>query len=156
MNPILKSLEEAEKKLKTIDHILYVTFPLLKDKKILLKTMVETKIAINNCINSILQYEYIKERINLSDNPKQNLKIFIDSCAQRYRIEPSEIKKILDLFELVEKHKKSSFEFVKENKIIILSESMQSQSLTLEKAKEFLILGKNLLKKTKETLVNKV
>lgn len=155
-NLIIKNLEEAEKKIKTIDHILYVTFPLIKDKKILLKTILESKISIMNCINSILQYEYLQGKTNLSQDSKQNLKTFIEECAPRYNINPQEIRKIFDLLEIVEKHKKSSFEFVKNNKIIILSDTMQLEAITLEKTKEFLSLAKEILKKTQETIISKV
>jgi hypothetical protein len=153
---ILKNLEEAKKKIKTIDHIFYVTFPLIKDKKILLKTLVESKLSIMNCINSILQYEYLQGNTSLSQDSKQNFRIFIEKCSPKYKINSQEIKKIFDLFELVEKHKKSPFEFVKDNKIIILSENMQIEALTLEKTKEFLVLAKEILKKTQETIISKV
>lgn len=153
---ILKNLEEAGKKIKTIDHILYVTFPLIKDKKILLKTLVESKLSIMNCINSILQYEYLQGNTSLSQDSKQNFRIFIEECSPKYKINSQEIKKIFDLFEIVEKHKKSPFEFVKDNKIIILSENMQIEALTLEKTKEFLVLAKEILKKTRETMISKV
>lgn len=153
MQKFLENLQEAEKKIQTIDHMVYVTYPLIKDKKLLLKTLLETKKAITNCINSILQYEYLYKRITLYRSPKSNFRTFKEKCAPRYKVTEKEIKLILELFEIVEKHKQSPFEFVKNEKIIILLENLKPETITLEKSKEFLILGKDILRKTKEIIL---
>ena len=70
MEKFLENLQEAENIIQTIDHMVYVTFPLIQDKKLLLKIILETKTAIANCINSILQYEYLYKRIRLYKEPK--------------------------------------------------------------------------------------
>ncbi len=51
----------------------------------------------------------------------------------------------------MEKHKESPFEFIKDEKVVILSNGLQPKTLTLEKTKEFLIIVKNILRKTRET-----
>ena len=150
MEKFLEALAEAEKNLRTIDHIIYVTFPLIKDKRLLLKVMKDIKGVVTGCITSILQYEYIYKRISLHRDSRENLRTFTEKCAVRYNIDKEEIKLILELFEFVEKHKASPFEFVKEGKIVMLSENSKPATLTLEKIKEFLILAKGILKKTKE------
>ena len=152
MEKFLENLQEAEKNFKTIDHILYVTFPLVKDKRLLLKIVQETKGVITHCITSILQYEYIYKRISLYRNSKENFKTFTEKCAPRYKISAQELSKISELFDFVDKHKASPFEFVKEEKVIILSENLNPTTLTLEKTKEFLLLAKEILRKTKETM----
>lgn len=149
MEKFIEYLREAEQIIRKIDHMTYVTFPLIKDKRVLLKILLETKIAITNCISSMLQYEYIFKRINLYKDPRENFKTFTDKCALRYGITREEIRKIIELFNLVEKHRQSSMEFVKNEKIIILSGNMSKETLELEKIKEFLNLAKKILDKTK-------
>jgi len=56
------------------------------------------------------------------------------------------------LFNIIEEHKKSSMEFLKNSKIVILSENMQPKTITTEKVKEFLTLAKNILQKIKKTI----
>lgn len=153
MEKFLESLQKADKTIQTIDHMVYVTFPLIKDKKLLLKILLETKAAIANCINSILQYEYLYKRIILHKDPKANFRIFKEKCAQKYKITREETELISELFEIVKKHEQSPFEFIKNEKIIILSENLTPQTITFEKTKEFLITGKNILKKTKEGIL---
>lgn len=149
MEKFLENLYEAEKILLKIDHMLYVTYPLVQDKLLLLKILLETKNAIVKCINSILQYEYLYRRIRLSKDPKENLRMFKIKCAPRYNISVDEIKLILELFDTIEKHKKSPFEFKKDEKIIILSESSQPKVIVIEDTKQFLILAKGILEKIK-------
>ena len=150
MEKFLEALVTAEKDLRTIDHMVYVTFPLIKDKRLLLKVMQDIKNIIANCITSILQYEYLYKRISLYKDSRENFKTFTEKCAARYNIHGGEIKLLLELFNFVEKHKESPFEFVKEEKIVILSENSKPTTLTLEKTKEFLIMAKDILRKTKE------
>ncbi|HUS50040.1 MAG TPA: hypothetical protein VMZ91_07735 [Candidatus Paceibacterota bacterium] len=153
MEKFLQNIQEAEKIIQVTDHMVYVTFPLIKDKKLLLKILMEIKIAITNCINSILQYEYLYKRIRLYKDSKANFRIFIEKCAPKYRITEKEIKLIQEIFDVIEKHKQSPFEFVKDEKIIILSENLTPKVITVEKTKEFLTLGKDVLRKTKEIIL---
>ena len=151
MEKFLENIIAAEKKIQTADHLIYVTFPLIKDKRLLLKILQETKNAVTDCISSILQYEYLYKRITLYKNPKLNFKTFIEKCALRYQITKEEINSILELFDFMEKHRESPFEFIKDDKVVILSNSLKPKTLTVEKTKEFLIIVKNILKKTRET-----
>ena len=149
MEKFLQYLEEAQKITRAIDHMLYVTFPLIKDKRLLFKVLSESKKAIAYCINAILQYEYLYKRIRLYEDAKSNFRTFRDKCTKKYNILGNETRAILDLFEIVERHKESSFEFIKNDKVIMLSENMKQKEISFEKTKEFLLLAKSILQKTK-------
>jgi hypothetical protein len=136
------------KRLK-IDHIIYVTFPLLKDKNILIQILLGIKEAIVECINSILQYEYLHKRIELSKDPNQNFELFKKKCSRYYSIEEKEVNLIENLFDLARSHKKSPMEFMKEGKVIILSDNMLKKAFTVEDLKIFLKMSKNVIGKTK-------
>ena len=150
MEKFLENVQEAEKNLRTIDHIVYVTFPLIKDKRLLLKVIQDIKGVVTHCITSILQYEYLYKRISLHRDSRENFKTFTEKCAVKYNISKEEIRLFMELAEFVEKHKASPFEFVKEERIVILSENSKPTTLTLGKTKEFLIMAKDILRKTKE------
>ena len=152
MAKFIESLQEAEKNVRTIDHMLYVTYPLIKDKRILIKVLKDSKNSIFLCISAILQYEYLHKRIKLYEDSKRNFNTFIE-CSKRYGITNDEIKRILELFEIIERHKESAIEFYKNGKLIILSENMTQRSISLEKTKEFLELSKDILKKSKYSII---
>ena len=152
MEKFLENLAEAEKTIRMTDHMIYVTFPLIKDKRLLFKILHDIKNIIALCINSILQYEYLFKRIRLSKDSKLNLNIFIEKCAPKYGITKEEIALILELFDFVERHKESPFEFIKDEKLVVLSDNFRVKTMTIDKTKSFMIVAKGILKKTKETI----
>lgn len=156
MEKFFQYLEDAEKTIRTLDHLVYITFPIVKDKRLLLKIILELKLSIANCINAILQYEYLYKRIKLYQDPKTNLKTFEEKCSPRYSITQEEIQLIKKLFSLAEAHKKSPMEFVKEEKVIIMSEQFMPRVLTIEETKKFLTLAKAILSKTKKTMATNI
>lgn len=153
MEKFLENLQEAKKTIKTVDHIAYVTFPLIKEKNLIIKMLTELKTAVAGCINAILQYEYIYKRITLYQNPKTNFKTFIEKCSKKYNITEQEKKSIVELFELSEKHKKSSIEFLKNEKVVILSDNCKQETISLEKIKEFLDLSKKIAEKSERIIL---
>lgn len=152
MEKFVQNLITAEKTIQTADHMIYVTFPLIKDKRLLFKILQEMKNAIALCINSILQYEYLYKRIKLYKDSRLNFRIFIEKCVPRYGITKEEMNLILDLFDFVEKHKESPFEFIKDEKLVILSNGLRPKTMSVEKTKEFMVVAKSILKKTQEMI----
>ncbi|MBS3076502.1 hypothetical protein J4481_02050 [Candidatus Pacearchaeota archaeon] len=155
MLKILQNIEEAEKIIKKTNHLLYVTYPFVKDKRLLLKIILELKQAISKNINAILQYEHIRQRISLTSNSKSNFEIFETQCAKKYSITNEEIEQILELFLTVKKHKDSSVEFLKDEKLVMLGENQNPTYLQIEKIKEFQTLAIKILEKTKNSLKTK-
>jgi hypothetical protein len=153
MEKFLENLFEAEKSIRRLDHIIYVTYPIIKDKRLLLKILTEIKSSIARCISSILHYEYIYKRIKLSKNPIENLRTFKTKCASRYEISFAEMKLITELFNIIKRHKTSPFEFRKEDKIVILSENLEPKIVIFKDTKEFLALAKIILDKTKKRIL---
>lgn len=141
-----ESLEIAQKYLQTADHMTYITFPLVKEKRLLLKVLSELSLAILNTINSVLQYEYYQKRIQIYKDARDNFQTFKEISA-RYNISPEQLKKIIEIINLAEKHKKSPFEFVRNDKIVIMSEGMHAETLNLEKIKAYLLEVKDFMRK---------
>lgn len=152
MKKFIEEIMKAEKAIRTADHMIYVTFPLIKDKRLLLKVLQEIKNAVSLCINAVLEYENAKKRIALSKDPKLNFKIFKEKISSTYGISHDEVFFVAELMEISEKHKESPFEFMRDNKVVILSNDLIPRTISLEKIKQFLFLAKNLIKKTKETI----
>jgi hypothetical protein len=129
--------------------MIYITYPVIKDKRLLLKALDEVYDSIVCAINAILQYDFLYSRIRLTDDPKQNFEIFINKCAKRYNLNGEEIKEIIELLNLVENHKKSSIEFLRKDKVVIMSESLKTTFIDSGRLKRFLNISKNLVNKAK-------
>lgn len=152
MNKFLEDINTAEKNIKTADHLIYSSFPLLKDKRILIKSIKEINLAMNHLINSILQYEFLKKKIKLFKDPRKNFKTFVENCAEEYKITNEEITKIIQTSEIAKKQKESPMEFIRNKKVIIFSTEMDPTQIEIEEIKELLLITKNILKKTKDKM----
>jgi len=150
----ITSLEKAKKNLQMADHLTYMTFPLVKENKLLLKVLDELYLSVFNTINSILQYEYLYKRIQLYKDPRENFRTF-RKIAARYNIKEEQLNKLIEILSIGEKHKKSPFEFIKNNKIVIMSDNLKTETLTIEKIKAFLLETKDFLRKVDIT-INKI
>lgn len=143
------NLDEASKSIQLADHMIYITYHLLKEKKILLNALEKIYEAVIQIINAILQYDYMWKRIQLYSNPKDNFDTFVQKCAPRYSISQSDIVQITELFKIVEMHKKSPMEFVRREKVVIMSSNSTIAYTDVEKIKGYIRLARNMLQKAK-------
>jgi len=151
MEKYQENLKEAIKSLQIADHITYVTLPLVNEQRLLLKIFDGIYKSIINCINAILNYEYLYKKVHLYLDNEENIKTFIKT-SRNYNISNEQIKKILEILELNKKHKQSAMEFVKRERIIILSDKLGTQILDINKIKGYLILAKEVLMKVNEKI----
>ena len=148
MEEFEKNLKEAVKHLQIADHMAYVTFPLINENRLLLKIFDELYISIINCVNAVLNYEYLYKRIQLYNNHNDNLDTFV-RIAKDYDLSNEQVKKIKEVIELNKKHKQSAMEFVRKDKVVIMSDSLSTQVLDLRLIKEYLLLAKELMVRVK-------
>jgi len=143
----LTSFKSAERALKVADHLAYVTYPLIKENKICLQIISELNIFSIYIINSILQYEYYFKNIQLYSNPKDNLETFRSQCVPKYGFSDNEIKVLFEVMRLAEAHKKSPMEFVKDMNVVIMTDSMRTEIMNIDKVKGFIRELKGFLEK---------
>jgi hypothetical protein len=144
-----ESMKDALKNIRVADHIIYITYPVIKDKRLLLKSLDAIYDSIVNIINAVLQYEYIWKRVQIYSNPKENFETFINKSARRYNLSPEDISGIETLFTLVESYRKSAMEFMRKEKIIIMSPGLSTTTLDAEKVKRYLSLARRIFEKTR-------
>jgi len=143
----LESLEKSRRSRKIADHMAYMTYPMMGDKRLLLKIVDEIYCALIGSMNAILQYEYLKKRINLSDDADYNLKLIFEKCAQRYGISNEDIYSIREFFSLYEQHKKSPIEFQRKDKVVLMSDDFRTKIIDLEKIKKYIFLVRKIEEK---------
>lgn len=145
----LENLEKAIKDIKVADHMIYVTYPVIKDKRLLLKALEQVYSSVISTINAILQYDYLWKKIELSREATTNFETFLDKSAKNYDISQEEIAEIIELLSLVESHKKSPLEFLRKDKIVIMSDNLKTNTLDPDGLKKYLNLSKKLIEKAK-------
>ena len=138
-------IEESKRLLKIADHMIYVTYPVIKESKILIKILDEIGTAISNIIDSILQNECRKKMIRISSDPKANFESFI-KISKDYGIPSQMIGEIDSILSLVERHKKSPMEFSRKDKVIIMQETLRTESVNVNDLKRYMGTAKELLR----------
>lgn len=146
MEEYKKDLKEALKHLQIADHMTYVTFPFVNEYRLLLKIFDEIYLSIMNCINAVLNYEYLYKRIRIYNNNNDNLDTFF-RIAKNYDISDEQIKKIKEIINTNKKHKQSAMEFVRKDRIVIMGDNLGTQILDIIITKQYLLVAKELLVK---------
>ena len=148
----MNSFEDAKSTLRIADHILYITYPVLKENRLLTKVLEEIYSAVKKTIDSIMEHEYKLKRIQLYSDPKINMTIFEQRCAPRYGFTSQDLVEIKQIMALFHAHKSSPIDFARQNKLVIMSDNLQTESLTLIRLKNLLRAAKEIVRKAETTL----
>lgn len=144
---------EANKHLRLADHMTYVTYPMIKDTKLLLSIIDNLDKALKKALDAYLYYERLYKRISFfPEDFNTKIDIFQRSSAIRYNLRqyPPLIKEINFI---IKKHKESPVEFIKGDKLVICNGDYRMKVLQvndvknyLSKAKPFISQLSNILK----------
>ncbi len=139
---------EANKAFKTADHLIYVTYPVLQDNKLMATALEHLHHALMKGMAALLYYDAAYKRISIfpSEFPSQ-FRLFKESTARRYGIGEDVCRMILDVAELVRNRRESLLEFSRKDKYVIASQTYRLRMLTIEKMKQYLSSAKLFLER---------
>lgn len=127
MEQFRRILEGANKAFRTADHLAYVSYPLLKDKRLLLAITQNLYLAGVKGMDALLYYERLYKRLNiLPMEYNSRMQIFKNAVASRHRIKDNVIKTIHNLHLLNKQHKESPIEFLRKDKLVICADDYSS------------------------------
>ncbi len=153
MEEVNNLIEQAEKKLANIDHLLSVTFPVINDIKLLAPITDSIAICVFLVMEALLKYERAYKRIHsLPNNLDIMFNIFESEVVNRYKISKKFIIMLNDLKNFTQSRKKSAAEFVKNDKYIICSNEYYTTIITQEKLKTYKDLTSQFINQVKEII----
>ena len=139
--------ELAKRKIKIADHIISVTYPLVKDTRLLLGVLENIYFALMHSVTAILEYDRLFKRIPpFQDDEISKLNMFRARVSRRYNIDVSYITLIEGIKMIIYEHKKSPVEFARKDKFVICSDNYRMQAISIEQIKEY-------VQKTKKFIV---
>jgi len=150
--------EKAQSRLKIADHMLTMTYPLVKDTKLLLVIMKNLFLSLTYAMSSILYYERLFKRIPLfSDNFESKFSIFKEKCINKYDIPQEYVRLLQNVKSTMMEHKKSPIEFERKGAFVICSDSYKLRTIStsqikdyIAKTKEFIQISSNITHKNEE------
>ena len=140
--------EKSKNSIILADHMLSVTYNLVRDHKLLFGVLENTFLSVSYAMSSVLHYEKLFKRIpHFEDSFDERFNAFKEVAA-RYNISIEFIMLIVDLKNLIAIHKESSVEFHKGDKIIMCSENYKMNMISIEDIKKYVFKAKLFIQET--------
>lgn len=144
--------EIAKKKLKLADHILTMTYPVVKDSKLLLGVLENLFLSLTNAMGSVLHYERTFKRIpEFKDNYVSKYNLFRE-YARENNIDNDYLKFIQEVKNLVVQHKKSPVEFSRKDQFVMCNEDYNMKTISVEQLKAYVEKAKSFLTSTQQII----
>jgi hypothetical protein len=144
---------EANKYFKNADHMLYMTYPIVKELRLLISIADNLDKSMKIAIDAVLRYEWIYKRImRIPEDTRQKIELF-ERIGIRHGFSKDDISFVIELDDIIRKHKQSPLEFIKDNRLVISYNNYKLKTLDsdamksyVSKAKTFILKLNNLLK----------
>lgn len=131
--------DKATQKIRVADHMLFMTYPLVKDPKLLLSIIENIFASLDFGMSALLQHERLFKRIPpYHDTFPTRFEIFKDKMIPRYKISPNHAKLIIDVRSIISQHKKSPVEFARKDKFVICSPSYSLKTIDINLVKKYI------------------
>ncbi|MEK6860303.1 MAG: hypothetical protein AABX54_05820 [Nanoarchaeota archaeon] len=144
MQQFQDNLAKAIRHLQIADHMAYVTYPLINDRRLILKIFEEIYQSIINLIIAIVDYETFSKDLNILKHEEEKIKRFFDIYSRNH-LTVEQIIKIKEIIEINQKHKQSAVEFIRKDRIIIMLDNLKTHSLDIKTIKSYLLTAKEFL-----------
>ncbi|MCF7861991.1 hypothetical protein K9M79_07155 [Candidatus Woesearchaeota archaeon] len=153
-----KHIEEQEKAKKTImvaDHMLSVTFPLVKDPKMLVAILENIFIALSSSVASVL---YLHRKYKMippfHDTFESKYNSFVTYIKPTYKIDLEYVRLIQDIKDILIERKSSPMEFSRKDSFVICSDKYHMRRISTGQIKNFLNMTKKFIVEI-DRIVNK-
>lgn len=139
MDALKNLVLESNKHYRLADHITNVTYPLIKDSRLMLSMLDNIDKCVKYALDGFLYCEKMHDRISVfpEDLPTK-LNVFSKTAAIRYNVNGFQIL-IREINEIVNKHKESPVEFIKDKRLYIYNKEYKARTLDIKDIKLYLL-----------------
>jgi len=139
MEKFQESHIKAKKHLHTADHMLTITYPLIKDPKLLLAVTDNVRKAAEGIIETMLEYERLYRRVPpYVDNFAAKFELFRNKVSAKYNFDNDFIIMVKEIVEIVNAHKNSPMEFTRKEKFVICNKQYATKTISAEDLKKYI------------------
>ncbi|MBW3014993.1 hypothetical protein KY330_01075 [Candidatus Woesearchaeota archaeon] len=155
MEKYQEARDKAIKYIKTADHMLSVTYPVVKDTKLLVAVMDNIFLSLTSSMAAILYFDRLFKQIPPFHNTfESKLNMFKEKSMHLHGLDESFIRLMMDIKEIIVQHKESPMEFSRNDKFVICNKDYKMRTLTTVQMKEYIAKTKVFVSKMNE-VVNK-
>tara|TARA_Y100000034_G_C6661163_1_gene289856 strand:- start:120 stop:593 length:474 start_codon:yes stop_codon:yes gene_type:complete len=148
MENFKRMVVKANKLYQTADHLAYVTYPLVKDTKLIITIVENLYASLMMSMDAMLYYDRLYKRINpVPENFYSKFETFKTKTAPRYGIDAEKVLIITNMREIIKKRQESPMEFSRRNKYVIASQDYKLKTISIDATKKYLADSKIFLEK---------
>ena len=149
----LKAKEYSTQKYEGARHLLNVTFPTVKDPKLLIGVIDNLVESFKYSMDAILTYERLLRLVPIyNEDPRSKFNLFRQKSVPRNKIPTRYMVLYMELKEIIELHKKSPMAFQRGNKFVICNKDYMLKTLSINDIRDYLQLTKEFLNITENVL----
>lgn len=143
---VLSEIARARKELKLADHMVYVTYKLLNDRKIILSVANHISNALNRTIFAFLENERDYKRVyHLPENEQLRLAYFLRDYSEKFRLSIDEEEMIVKLNKLSSISGGESYNVQKNDVIHVVNGSFRVETVSVGIIKKYLSNARELI-----------
>ncbi|NJL43818.1 MAG: hypothetical protein HC945_00625 [Nitrosarchaeum sp.] len=155
MEDVAGQLEAAKRALKVADHMLMVTYPLLKEMRLLLSITENLYKAMDAALQALVGKEREYRRIPYSgEGFEARLAVFRMHVMKKHGFMSEGADTLQWLHETLEERRRSPVEFERKGKFVMCSESYRMRTLSVDDLKKHMAVGKRFLAKVEAVMVS--
>ncbi|MFC1648048.1 hypothetical protein ACFL1B_01180 [Nanoarchaeota archaeon] len=145
--------EAAKKKLKVADHLLTITYPMVKDPKLLLSVLDNLYQAMENGMNSVLEYEILFKHISgVPQAFEPRVAMFKKMVCPKHDISDEQVELIKRLKDTISSHKEAAVEFSRQDKFVIASDNYRLRTVSPDSIKKDIAMAKKFMERIEEVV----
>lgn len=127
MEQVERAIKEANNAFRTADHLTYVSYPLLRDNRLLLAITQNLFVAGKKGMDAVLYHEKFNKRINMLPlDFDSRMSMFEKDIVPKMKLGGEVCKVIKDLRQITKQHRESPMVFSRKEKFVICSDDYSS------------------------------
>jgi hypothetical protein len=138
-------MNQIEKHIQVADHMMTITYPMVKDSKLLLNILDNIGKAMLAAIDQFLAKERMAKRIPPYGSTTQAKLLALHKHAKTYGIQQKDISMLQEILSILEKREKAPIEFRRKEQFVICSETYDIDMLSEKKVKAILQQAKRFI-----------
>jgi hypothetical protein len=130
--------DRAFEKVKIADHMLFMTYPVVKDPKLLVAILENVSAGLDYGVASLLHHQLLFKQIPpFKESFQSRFDMFKSQVVPKLNLSQNYVKLISDVRQLLSAHKRSPVSFAKQDKFVILSPKYDVKSLDVNLMKRY-------------------
>ena len=135
--------DRALQKIKVADHMLFMTYPIVKDPKLLVAIVENVFASLEAGMGALLCHERLFKHIPpFHDSFPSKLEIFKTKMVPKYNFSPKYASMIMEIKSLLSEHRNSPVTFSRKDKFVICSASYSIKTIDVNLVKKYIFESK--------------